>query len=100
MVKNPPANAGDSRDAGLTPGSGRSLGRGNGKPLQFSCPGSSMDRGARWVTVLGMAKSRTQLSTHACELLRKRRRQISEEACQQRGVGDEVQSPTGGINFG
>ena len=34
-VKNPPANAGD---AGLIPGSGRSPGEGNGKPLQYSCP--------------------------------------------------------------
>ena len=37
MVKNPPANAGDLRDAGLIPGSGRSPGRGNGNPLQYSC---------------------------------------------------------------
>ena len=79
MVKNPPVNAGDSRDAGLTPGSGRSPGRGNGNPLQYSCLGNSRDRGARWVTVTGMAKSRTRLSTHACALLRKRRRQIIEE---------------------
>ena len=37
VVKNPPANAGDLRDAGLIPGSGRSLGVGNGNPLQYSC---------------------------------------------------------------
>ena len=36
VVKNPPANAGDARDAGLTPGSGRSPGEGNGNPLQYS----------------------------------------------------------------
>ena len=36
MVKNPPANAGDTRDAGLIPGSGRSPGEGNGNPLQYS----------------------------------------------------------------
>ena len=37
MVKNPSANAGDIRDMGLIPGSGRSLGGGDGNPLQYSC---------------------------------------------------------------
>ena len=37
VVKNPPANAGDARDAGSIPGLGRSRGEGNGNPLQFSC---------------------------------------------------------------
>ena len=37
VVKNPPANAGDVRDAFLIPGSGRSPGRGHGSPLQYSC---------------------------------------------------------------
>ena len=37
MVKNPSANAGDVRDVGLIPGSGRSLGGGHGNPLQYSC---------------------------------------------------------------
>ena len=46
-VKNLPANAGDM---GSIPGSGRSLGEGNGKPLQYSCLGNLMDRGAWWVT--------------------------------------------------
>ena len=36
MVKNPPANAGDVRDVGSVPGSGRSPGGGNGNPLQYS----------------------------------------------------------------
>ena len=53
MVKNPPANAGD---AGLIPGSGRSLGEGNGNPLQYSCLGNPMSRGAWWATVHGVAK--------------------------------------------
>ena len=44
-VKNPPANAGDSRDVGLITGSGKSLGVGNGNPLQYSCLENSMDRG-------------------------------------------------------
>ena len=43
VVKNPPAN---SEDMGLIPGSGRSLGEGNGNPLQYSCLGNPMDRGA------------------------------------------------------
>ena len=37
VIKNPPANAGDTRDVGLIPGSGRSPGVGNGNPLQYSC---------------------------------------------------------------
>ena len=54
VVKNPPANA---RDAGLIPGSGRSPGEGNGNPLQYSCLKNSMDRGAGWATVHGVAKA-------------------------------------------
>ena len=45
VVKNPPANAGDIGDVGSIPGSERSPGGGNGKPLQHSCLGNSMDRG-------------------------------------------------------
>ena len=61
VVKNLPANAGDS---GLFPGSGRSPGGRNGNPLQYRCLENPMDRGAWWVTVCGVAKSRIQLSTH------------------------------------
>ena len=57
MVKNLPANAGDAKDVGLIPGSGRSPGVGNGNPLQYSCLENSMDRGAWWATVHGAAKS-------------------------------------------
>ena len=53
VVKNPPASAGD---AGLIPGSGRSPGGGNGNLLQYSCLENSMDRGAWWATVTGVAK--------------------------------------------
>ena len=56
MVKNPPANAGDE---GLTPGSGRFPGGEHGNPLQYSCPGNPMDRGAWQATVYGVAKSWT-----------------------------------------
>ena len=54
-----PANAGDARDTSLIPGSGRSPGGGNGNPLQYSCLGNPMDRGAWWATVHGVTKSQT-----------------------------------------
>ena len=57
--KIPPANSGD---VGLLSGLGRSPGEGNGNPLQYSCLGNPMDRGAWWARVHGVAKSRTQLS--------------------------------------
>ena len=63
VVKNPPANAG-MRDSSSIPGSGRSPGVGNGSPLQCSFLENSMDRGAWWTTVHGVAKSGTLLSTH------------------------------------
>ena len=72
VVKNPPANAGDLRDPVSIPESGRSLGEGNGSPLQYSCLENPIDRGARWFTVPGMAESDTteQLSTHILVLAR------------------------------
>ena len=64
MVKNPPAKAGDARDVGLIPGLGRSSGVGIGNPLQYSCLGEPMDRGAcPWEPVHWVAKSQTRLST-------------------------------------
>ena len=69
MVKNQPANVGDAREVGSIPGSGSSLGEGNGNPLQYSCLENSMDRGALQVTVYGVSKSQRtrlkRLSTHA-----------------------------------
>ena len=59
VVKNPPANAGDLREAGSIPGSGRSSGEENGNLLQYSCLENSMDRGARWAAVHGVAQSQT-----------------------------------------
>ena len=59
VVKNPPANAGDTRDMGSIPGLGRAPGEGNGNPLQYSCLENPMDRGAWQVTVHGAAKSQT-----------------------------------------
>ena len=46
-------------DSGSIPGSGRSLGEGNGNPVQFSCLGNPMDRGDWWTTVHGVEKSQT-----------------------------------------
>ena len=61
MVKNLLANAGDTRDMGLMPGSGRSPGEGNGDPLQYSYLGNPTDRGAWQATVHGVTKSQTRL---------------------------------------
>ena len=51
------ANAGDVRGVGLIPGLGRSPGEGNGNPFLYSCLSNSMNRGAWWATVHGVAKS-------------------------------------------
>ena len=56
MVENLPAHAGDMRATGSIPALGRSPGEGNGNPLQYSCPGNPMDRGAWWATVHGVAQ--------------------------------------------
>ena len=58
VVKNLPANGGNTRDKGLTPGSGQSPGEGNGNPLLQSCLKNLMDRGACQAPVHGVAKSR------------------------------------------
>ena len=55
VVKSPPDDAGDARSSG----------EGNGTPLQHSCLGDSMDRGAWWAAAHGVAQSWTQLSMHA-----------------------------------
>ena len=55
VVKNPPANAGDTGDVDSIPGSGRSRGVGNGSSHQYSCLENSMDRGAWRTTVHGAA---------------------------------------------
>ena len=57
VVKNPPANVGDSREMGLILESRRCPGEGNENSLQYSCLGNHMDRGAWRVTVHGVAKS-------------------------------------------
>ena len=61
MVRNLPTSAGDIRDAGLIPGSGRSPGRRHGNPLQYSFLENPMDRGAWWATMHRIPKTQTQL---------------------------------------
>ena len=53
------ASAHNAGDPGSIPGSGRSPGEGNGNSLQYSCLENSMDGGAWWATVHGVAKSQT-----------------------------------------
>ena len=55
-------NAGDAGEGGSVPGSGRCPGGGHGNPLQYSCLGNPMDRGARWATVHGVTKSQIWLN--------------------------------------
>ena len=62
MVKHLPDNAGDTRDVSLIPGLGRSPGKGNGNPPQYSCLENPTDRGAWRATAHGVTKSQTQLS--------------------------------------
>ena len=62
VVENLPASAGNLREVGSIPGSGRSPGEGNGNPLQYSCLENPIERGAWWAAVQGVVKSRTQLS--------------------------------------
>ena len=56
VVKNLPAKAGDIRDMGSIPGSGRSPGGGHGNPLQYSCLENSMDRGAWQALSIGLQR--------------------------------------------
>ena len=65
VVKKPSANAGDVRDTGWIPGSGRSPGGGHGNPLQYSCLENTMDRGAWWARVHRVAESDTTEATLA-----------------------------------
>ena len=57
MVKNLPASAGDIRDMGSIPGSGRSPGEGYGNPFQYSCLENPIDGGAWWAVVHSVANS-------------------------------------------
>ena len=70
VVKNPPANLGDTIEAGLIPGSGRSPGVGNDNLLQCSCQENSKVRGTWRAMVHGIAQSQIQLRTHTHILYR------------------------------
>ena len=59
--KESPSNGGNTRDKGSIPGLGRSLGVGNGNPLQCSCLENLRDRGAWWAAVCGVTQSWTRL---------------------------------------
>ena len=61
VVKNPPASAGDARDMGSIPGSGRSPGEEHDNLLQYSCLENPMDRGTWRATVHGVTRSWTRL---------------------------------------
>ena len=63
--RDPPANAGGMRDAGLIPGLGRSPGEGNDNPLQHSRLENSMDRGSWWAIVHGISKE-SDITKHTC----------------------------------
>ena len=69
VVENPPANAGDIRDMCSIPGLGRSPGGGHASPLQYSCLGNPMDRGAWRAIVHGDAKSQTRLKPLSTTIL-------------------------------
>ena len=64
MVSNPPANAGDARDVGSIPGSGRFPGEENGNPLQYFCLAYPMDRGPWQATVHGLQSDTTEATWH------------------------------------
>ena len=83
VVKDPPANAGDARDAGSIPGWGRSSGGGRGNPLQDSCLVNTMDKGAWRTRVHGSAKSLTRLkwlSMQPCTIIHEFSDRVFEDA--------------------
>ena len=68
LVKNLPANAGDTRDAGSIPGLGRFPGGGHSNPLQYSCLENPMGGGAWWATVHGSQRVGHNSSDLACSM--------------------------------
>ena len=72
MVKNSPVHAEDLRDMGSIPGLGRSLGGGQGNPLQYLCLENPIDRGVWWATAHRVAKSQSHLKRlRTCTLWQK-----------------------------
>ena len=83
MVKNYPANAGNIRDTNMIPGSGRLPEGGRGNPLQDSCLGNTMDKGAWGTRVHGVAKSLTRLkwlSMQPCTIIHEFSDRVFEDA--------------------
>ena len=66
VVKNPSASAGDIKDTGSIPDSGRPPGGGHGNPLQCSCLENPVDRGAFRATVHRVAQKQSDLTEHIC----------------------------------
>ena len=78
LVKNPSANTGDAGDTGSITGLARSLGEGDGNPLQYSCLGNPMDREAWLATVHGVIKEYHTI-VHQHTHLVKRLREVEEQ---------------------
>ena len=91
MVKNLPAIKGDP---GLIPESGRSPREGNGNTLKHSCLENSIDRGARWATVHGVAESWTQLNNYYTQNLETPQRTVKDRGAWQAAVHAVAKSQT------
>ena len=87
-VKNLSANAGDASDSGSIPGLGRSPGEGNGNPLQHSCLGNPIDRGAWWATVHKESGTTERLNSNS--------KNVTNKNCELHdSVSTTLQTPTG-----
>ena len=64
VVKNPPANAGDTEGAGSIPGSERALEKGDSNPLQYSCLENTMDRGT-WLAMVLWGRKESDMTKHS-----------------------------------
>ena len=91
MVKNLPAIKGDP---GLIPESGRCPREGNGNTLKHSCLENSIDRGARWATVHGVAESCTQLNNYYTQNLETPQRTVKDRGAWQAAVHAVAKSQT------
>ena len=104
VVKNSPANAGDTKDVGSIPGSGRYPGGGHGNPFQYSCLENPMDREAWRATVHSVTKSQTRLkwhSTHAQPIILQISRSVISDSLQPQGLQcarPPYPSPTPGVH--
>ena len=94
MVKNPPINVGDIKDTGSIPRLGRSPGKENGNPLQYSCLGNPMDRGTWWATVPRVSQSQTQLNRLSRHARRVYSRVVQEHSPSVKAPGSDPDSAT------